>query len=118
MASPARLGEVTSDLPEWDPGGQRWLRLAEAREPSDPGDALAVYLRLIDAQLETTGRSAYARAIEILKRARRGADATGQGRAFADHLAALHERHRRRPTLIAMLNKAAPDEDAEVGGPP
>ena len=33
-----------------------------------------------------------------------------KGGLFADHLAALHERHRRRPTLIAMLKKAAPDE--------
>jgi len=43
----------------------------------------------------------------MLKRARRAAHAAGQSDAFATTLADLRERHRRRPTLIAMLDKAA-----------
>jgi len=50
------------------------MRLAEARAASAPGDALDVYLRLADLQLETTGKAAYVRAVAIrLFALRRGA---------------------------------------------
>jgi uncharacterized Zn finger protein len=90
-----------------DPGPARRTRLAEAREPTRPDQALTWYLRLADEELLQTGRPAYARAVSILKRARRAAQAAGQSEAFATALADLRERHHRRPTLIAMLNKAA-----------
>jgi len=51
--------------PDWDPGPQRWVSLAEAGEASAPGDALDVYLRLADLQLETTGKAAYVRAVAM-----------------------------------------------------
>jgi hypothetical protein len=98
---------AAAEDPAWDPGSARRARLAEAREPTRPDQALAWYLRLADEELLQTGRPAYARAVSILKRARRAAQAAGQGDAFATALADLRERHRRRPTLIAMLNKAA-----------
>src|SRR5713101_4904541 len=41
------------------PGEQRWMGLAGAREAFKPADALGVYLRLADAELETTGKAAY-----------------------------------------------------------
>lgn len=93
--------------PAWDPGPARRARLAEAREPTRPDEALACYLQLADEELLQTGRPAYARAVSILKSARRAAQAGGQSDAFATVLADLRERHRRRPTLIAMLDKAA-----------
>jgi conjugative relaxase-like TrwC/TraI family protein len=55
---------------------------------------------------DETGRRAYARAIPVLKHARRAADAAGQGESFATRIADLREHHRRRPTFIAMLDKA------------
>jgi hypothetical protein len=99
----------------WDaaPGGdlselgyQRWARLAEAREPSDPAGALGVYLRLVESSLRTADKRAYRVATNQLKQARRAAAATGLSEEFDDHLAALREQHRRRPSLIAMLDKA------------
>ncbi len=93
--------------PAWDPGLVRRARLAEAREPTRPDQALATYLKIADEELVETGRSAYARATATLKRARRAAQAAGEGDAFATALTDLRERHRRRPTLIAMLDKAA-----------
>jgi hypothetical protein len=45
---------LTVSDPVWDPGPQRWLRLAKAREPESAADALTVYLRLADLALETT----------------------------------------------------------------
>ncbi len=50
---------VADDHPDWDPGRRRWKRLAESRESSHPADAMAVYFRLADFELETTGRSSY-----------------------------------------------------------
>jgi hypothetical protein len=103
---PVAAWQVTLDNPGWDAGEHRWMRLAEAREPSRPADALAVYLRLADAALETTGRAAYTRAAAILKRAARAASSCDRQAAFADHLGHLRETHRRRPTLIAIFDKA------------
>jgi hypothetical protein len=42
----------------------------------------------------------------MLKRARRAAGAAEQDRWFSEQLVNLRERHRRRPALIQMLDKA------------
>lgn len=98
--------QVPGEHPEWDPGAERWMRLADARESSAPNDALAVYLRLVERQLETTGRPSYVRAVAILKKAARAATAAGCEGEFAEHLATLRETHRRRPTFIKLLDQA------------
>jgi hypothetical protein len=103
---PEAAWRIATGDPDWDPGERRWMRLAVAREPSNPADALDVYLLLADRELETTGRAAYTRATRILKRAARAAAGAGRTADFADHLHALRERYRRRPTLIAMFDKA------------
>jgi uncharacterized Zn finger protein len=103
---PEMAWQVAADNPDWDPGPKRWMSLAKERESSVPADALAVYLRLADLELETTGRAAYQRAVAILKKATRAATAAGQVPAFEDHMVDLRERNRRRPTLIELLNRA------------
>lgn len=97
---------VTVDNPEWDPGGQRWMRLAEVRERSMPSDAFEVYLRLADGELEYAGRAVYVRATAILKKAARAAKAANRQDEFAEHVATLRGRYRRRPTFISGLEKA------------
>ncbi|MHB8660310.1 MAG: hypothetical protein ACYC91_20735 [Solirubrobacteraceae bacterium] len=89
---------------ELDP--DQWLRLAATREVEFPSDALAVYQRIVDEVLLTTDRRAYASAVRILKRARSVAQTAGELRAFTSNVARLREAHRRRPTLIKMLDKA------------
>ncbi len=91
---------------DWDPGLPRRLRLAEAREAQRPEQALPWYMLVADEMLLETGRRAYARAVPVLKHARRAAEAASQREWFAARLADLREHHRRRPTLIAMLDKA------------
>jgi hypothetical protein len=93
-------------LPDADLGDHAWLRLAEARQKTHPGQALPVYWRLIDGVLHTADRRAYAAAVRLLKRARDAAASGEESDAFQMRLAALRERHRRRPSLIAMLDKA------------
>jgi uncharacterized Zn finger protein len=97
---------VAHEDPEWDPGSHRRLRLAEAREAQRPDQALPWYMLVADEMLLETGRRVYACAIPVLEHARRAADAVGQSEWFAGRIAELREQHRRRPTFIAMLDKA------------
>ena len=85
---------------------QRWGRLAEAREPDDPAGALRVYIRLVEPTLERADKRNYRVAVKQLKAARQAAEAAGLPEEFDEHLAALREQHRRRPTLIEMLDRA------------
>lgn len=87
--------------------GWQVARLYDLACDARPDQALAWYLQLADEELLQTGRPAYARAVAMLKRARRAADAAGRREAYTTVLADLRERHRRRPALIAMLDKAA-----------
>jgi hypothetical protein len=87
-------------------GSDLWLRLAESRETAHPADAAAVYQRVADGVLEETDRRAYAAAVRILKRARDAAKAADDLQSFSQHIAKLREQQRRRPTMIAMLDKA------------
>jgi len=98
--------QTATSLPALDLGERVWLRLAEARQKSEPAQALPVYWRLIDSTLETADRRAYSGAVRLLKRARDAAAAGGEVQAFEARLLALRDRHRRRPSLIAMLDKA------------
>jgi uncharacterized Zn finger protein len=83
----------------------QWLRLAEAREPSRPAEAVAVYLRLVDDVLVTANKGAYRDAVLRLQSAHRAAAAADQDASFERHMSDLREQHRRRPSLIAMLDK-------------
>lgn len=62
--------------------------------------------RCEDCVVAGSGRRPYARAVLVLKHFRRAANAADQSEWFATCLADLRERHRRSPTLIAMLDKA------------
>jgi len=84
----------------------QWLRLAEVRESTEPADALAVYLRLVDLALVDANKGAYREAVRYLKAARRAATSADWVAEFTDHLAGVRERNRRRPSFMAMLDKA------------
>lgn len=96
----------TATAADRDLGASRWLRLAEAREPSSPGDAMTIYLRLVDDVLERADKKAYRDGVRYLKAARRAATSADRLDEFAEHLAGTRERNRRRPSLMAMLDKA------------
>ena len=83
-----------------------WLRLAERRALTHPSDAVAVYERVVDEVLKSADRRAYQEAARILKKARSAAQAAGELDAFCATVARLREKHRRRPTLIAILDRA------------
>jgi hypothetical protein len=84
----------------------QWQRLAEAREATEPAEAMVVYQRLADEALDHADKRAYQAAVRYLKAARRAAAAADRSPDFTQHVTALRERNRRRPSLIAMLDKA------------
>jgi hypothetical protein len=84
----------------------QWLRLADAREPTAPGDAMAVYLRLADDVLALADKRAYRDAVRYLEAGRRAATAAARQDEFTQHLTELRDRNRRRPSFMAMLDKA------------
>jgi uncharacterized Zn finger protein len=97
---------VANAVGDWHPGADQLKRLAEAREKSHPASAMGVYLSLAEAALMHADRRNYQIAIRHLKAARRAAEAAGGVGEFSGYLAELCEQHRRRPTLIQMLDKA------------
>jgi hypothetical protein len=98
--------QVATAEPEWDAGEQRWQQLARAREQADPAAAFEIYLRLADRALVTADRGHYQVAARRLKAAHRAAASAGLEVEFEAHVLGLREQHRRRPTLIAILDKA------------
>lgn len=87
-------------------GSSQWLRLAEAREPTEPADSLAVYLRLVDLALLDANKGAYKEGVGHLKAPRRAATSADRAAEFTEHLTGVRDRNRRRPSFMAMLNKA------------
>jgi hypothetical protein len=110
----ALLGDGDVDLawriavagPQDAVGSDLWLRLAESREPDHPADAIAVYQRLADETLQRADRRAYRSAAWLLQRAQAAAQAADTLDEFSEYLARLRDQYRRRPTLIAILDKA------------
>ena len=92
--------------PVWHLDARQWERLADAREPDHPADALDAYLQLADAALVDANKNAYRTGVKHLKAARSAATAAGVAADFNVRMASLRKQHRRRPTLIAMLDKA------------
>lgn len=84
----------------------QWLRLGEAREPTVPAEAMVVYLRLTDEVLVSADTRAYRDAVCQLQAARRAATSADRAAEFSEHLAGVRERNRRRPSFMAMLDKA------------
>jgi uncharacterized Zn finger protein len=87
-------------------GEHRWKRLAEARAVTHPADAMAVWFRLVDEMLTTADKRSYQAAVRYLKAAKKVATAADAMVELEVRVAGLRETHRRRPSLIAMLDKA------------
>lgn len=85
------------------------LALIRARGADHPDDELDAYLHLAYAELVTTGREHYERAVRLLKKAVNPARRTGREPDLRAHVAQWRETYRRRPALIAMLDRAGPD---------
>jgi hypothetical protein len=97
---------ATTEPVEWEVGEHRWKRLAEVRAVTHPADAMAVWFRLVDEVLISADKRSYQGAVRYLKAAKKTAAAADAMVEFDVRVAGLRETHRRRPSLIAMLDKA------------
>ena len=82
----------------------QWLRLADLVAETRPADALAVYLRLIDALRKQTGDGVYERMAQLLISARDCHGRLGTAPAFSSYLRALRADQRRKRRLIRILD--------------
>src|SRR3546814_5854767 len=74
-------------------------------------DAMVVWFRLVDDALTTADKRSYQAAVRYLKAAKKAAAAADAMVEFEVRVAGLRETHRRRPSLIAMLDKAGRSEE-------
>lgn len=85
------------------------LALVAARAADHPGDAVDAYLALADRELETSDRRHYEQAIRYVKKALEPARRADRTEDVAAHVRAWREMHKRRPSLIQLLDRAKLD---------
>ena len=84
------------------------LALVRARAKTHPADVLGAYAALVHHTLGPTDQQAYRQGVALLGELRRAAVAAGRTADYESLVADLLEKHRRRPTLVAMLRKMPP----------
>lgn len=84
----------------------RWMQLVEIREISSPADVIRPYQELVEHRLASTDKYRYDKVIKLLRRLRDAHRRSSDLAGFADYLADLRDRHRRKTSFIAKLDKA------------
>ncbi|WP_432157917.1 SWIM zinc finger family protein [Streptomyces sp. bgisy153] len=84
---------------------RQWERLADLSREARPGEALGVYLRLVERSKGPTGDRAYERLTRLLLGARDCHRALGSEPVFARYLADLRTELKRRRKLLGMLDR-------------
>lgn len=92
-------------LPE-DAAEEQRLRLADASVAARPDDALEVYLAAIEPLTRRSGEAAYQKLVRLLTSARACHLALGTTGEFQRYMAGLRDAHKRKRTLIALLDEA------------
>ncbi|MGI8310934.1 DUF6880 family protein [Saccharopolyspora hattusasensis] len=91
------------DLPE-----SRWQQLIDLRQPTHPNDVIEPWQRLIQHRLEaSTDKYRYSKAITMLRRLRDAYRAIDYATGFDTYLDDLRERHKRKTSFIAKLDRFA-----------
>lgn len=88
----------------WGADDQSMMALARAREPDHPLDAAEVYEDAALVLIARTERQAYERAVELMARIERLADAAGSPGRFSDLLERVRTEHRAKRTLQGLLD--------------
>jgi tetratricopeptide (TPR) repeat protein len=90
------------DLPE-----SRWHQLLDVRQPTHPQDVIEPWQRLIQQRLDTsTDKYRYSKAIKMLRQLRDAYRASGDASGFGTYLDRLRDRHKRKTSFIAKLDRA------------
>lgn len=86
--------------------GQAWTRLVDPSEDTFPLRAARLCLTQAQSQLTTPDSKAYPAIVSWLKKARSLYDKVGQRSELDLEIARLREIYRRRPALMAEMNRA------------
>ena len=92
--------------PEWHLDARQWERLADARSPTTRPTPSTSTCSSPTRRSSTPTRTPTAPASSTSRQPAAAATAAGIAADFDARMALLREQHRRRPTLIAMLDKA------------
>jgi len=85
----------------------QWFQLIELREKDHPADVIRPYRDLIELRLEQAAdKYRYPKAIKTIRRLQDAYRRSGDDAGFAAYLAALRQRHYRKTSFIAKLDKA------------
>lgn len=82
-----------------------WRQLAEASEAVRPAEAIAVYQRLVEAQVGLTNKHGYAEACRLIGRIAAVRARLGEDRAQQTYVEELLTRHRAKRNFVAMLRE-------------
>lgn len=88
-----------------DVDAQLWLALARAREDVDPVGAIRVYEREVADLITRKKAPAYRAAVKLVVRIRRLHEAPGGPADFPAYLAGIRTEHKRKSSLMAMLDR-------------
>lgn len=98
--------QVTADQPD-AVLESRWQQLIDLRQRTHPADVIASWQRLIEQRLGlASDKYRYGRAIKMLRRLRDAYRATDDDAGFRTYLDDLQDRHRRKTSFLAKLDRA------------
>ena len=85
----------------------RWNQLIDLRQPTHPRDVIEPWQQLIQRRLDaSTDTYRYSKAITMLRQLRDAYQATGDEPGFEIYLDRLRDRHKRKTSFIAKLDRA------------
>jgi hypothetical protein len=85
----------------------QWFQLIEVREQDHPADVIRPYQDLIEIGLErASDKYRYPKAIKTIRRLRDSCNRAGDEAGFTAYVADLRQRHHRKTSFIAQLDKA------------
>ena len=100
------LGGAWADANDGGCDDGTWLELADASREARPDDAIRVYGRLVNQELEIANDSHYDRVVDLLGRWRTTLGLHGRSKELEIQVAAIRDLYARRTRLLSRMDKA------------
>lgn len=82
-----------------------WLRLAKERETEYPVDAVPIYQRLVEQEIQKKNNQSYQEAVDMIGHTRKLMLGMGEEEEFKQYLAEIVKQHKRKRNFIGYLAK-------------
>lgn len=82
-----------------------WLRLAKERETEYPADAVPIYQRLVEQEIQKKNNQSYQEAVDMIGHIRKLMLTMGAEEEFEQYLAEIQKQHKRKRNFIGYLAK-------------